>query len=137
MKKVLAAAALVLATGSLSSCGGPPEDASKSEFCGAFQDFAKKISTIDGSSSGDDAKAISALKDFRSKMLDIGTPANISDSARNGFLKTMDQIDGLKDSSKIDDLSKLQDQLSSQEKKDSEAFDKYLNDECGDMMGGS
>ena len=127
MKKVLAAAALVLAAGSLSSCGGPPTDASKSEFCGAFQDFQKSTQNF---SDGDDAKIIKALKDFGDKLQEIGTPSNISDSARAGFEKTLDQIDGLKDDAKVDELSKLDDELSSQEKKNSDAFDKYLTDEC-------
>lgn len=127
MKKVLAAAALVLAAGSLSSCGGPPTDASKSEFCGAFQSFEKSTQNFN---EGDDAKIIKALKDFGDKLKDIGTPSNIPDSARAGFEKTLEQIDKLKDDAKVSELSKLDDELSSQEKKNSDAFDKYLGDEC-------
>jgi hypothetical protein len=129
MKKVLSAAALVLTAGMLTSCGGgPPDDASKSEFCGTFKDFQKDTADL---GDGDDAKIIKAFKDVGDKLEEVGTPSDISESERRGFEKTLEEIDNLKDDAKVDELDKIDDGESSSEKKDTDAFDKYLNDTCG------
>ncbi|QIX25239.1 hypothetical protein ncot_00540 [Nocardioides sp. JQ2195] len=112
MRRLALVGASLALLGGLTACGGAPDDASKDDFC----DAAKKIDA----SSFDDAK--DAVEDLN----DVGTPEDISDDARDGFEFFVDEVG---DADSEDDLPKDED-LSDDEKKQSEAFFKYITETC-------
>jgi hypothetical protein len=77
------AGAGVLLAFSLTACGGgasdAPDDASKEDFCDAYNS---------SSDLGEDASAeeqVEAAKDQADKIIDVGTPEDMSDDEREGF----------------------------------------------------
>lgn len=126
MKKVLAAAVLVLAGSSLTACGGggddAPTDASKEDFCDAFLagPFLEEAPT------GKDFKA------WGDKMEKVGTPKGISKSERNGFVVLLDAIDDLDDSDKAEDINDVK--VSDEDDADAEAFFTYAGETCADQL---
>ena len=121
MKTVLASAALLLAA-LLGGCGGPPTDASKGEFCGVLTDFYDDTAQM---GTTDTRAAVAALKRVADRLEEVGTPSDIPDSARVGFEKTIERIQGLSDDASPADL-----QLSSEEQEHADAFGRYVAAEC-------
>lgn len=99
--------------GGLTACGGPPDDASEKDFCDAWSKVGE----------GSD---FDAAKDAAKELEDVGTPEGISDDARKGFEFFVDEIG---DADNEDDLPDDGD-LSDDEKKESEAFSKYVMETC-------
>lgn len=145
MRTATLIAGFVLVMGSLVGCGGSdsdggdsadsgsmPTSASKDDFCGNFQGLAEDLAGMDPKS--DTASAVKALKDAVAKMRSTGTPDGIPDDARHGLEVTLDAIDSLPDDATASDISGLEDTLSDADKKDADAFDSYLSDECGSLQ---
>jgi len=131
MKRTLLAASLVLVAGTSVGCGGgPPTDASKEDFCGVFEDFDKTLSEMDAEAS--DEEFVKALKDVGEELEEVGTPEDIPDDARRGFEKTLEMIADLEDDATQEDMDKIEDELSEDEQKDTDAFDEYQAETCGD-----
>ncbi|WP_447643996.1 hypothetical protein [Nocardioides zeae] len=123
MKRVLSAAALVLAGASLTACGGgAPTDASESEFCDAMQAAGESIleqSEKDGDEEVDFGDAIDELEE-------TGTPENIPDDAREGFESLIDAMKDL-DGDTVDEVSDNNDELDGDDE-----FSDYYTETCAD-----
>jgi hypothetical protein len=141
MRTATLLAGLVLVMGGLVGCGGDdsdgdaadsggmPTNAAKEDFCQNFQDLATDLGKLDPKA--DAAQAVTTLKDAVGKMRETGTPAGIPDDARHGLEVTLDALAGLPDDATPDDISALEDGFSDADQKDADAFDSYLEDECG------
>ena len=118
MRGALVGAGLVLMASVLAGCGDAPEDASKKDFCDAFEKLGKSGNDFD--------KSKDAFKDLE----DTGTPDDIPADARKGFeliLDIADKADSSKDAEKrVEDLSK-------DDQKKVEAFSTYTVKKCLDM----
>ncbi len=121
MKRVLSAAALVLAGASLTACGGgAPTDASESEFCDSMQSADESIleqSEKDGDEKVDFGDAIDELEK-------TGTPENIPDDAREGFESLIDAMKDL-DGDTVDEVSDNNDELDGDDE-----FSDYYTETC-------
>ncbi|HEY1133794.1 MAG TPA: hypothetical protein VGE77_04400 [Nocardioides sp.] len=121
MKRVLSAAALVLAGATLTACGGAPTDASESDFCDAFESAFTDVgeqAMKEGDEEVDFGDAIDELEE-------TGTPEGISDDAREGFENL---VDALKDAD-----GKTVDELNEEDSDDldgDEAFSTYYAETC-------
>lgn len=131
MKHALLAASLVLVAGTTVGCGGgAPTDASTDDFCGVFDDFYKTASEL--GADAEDSEVIKALKETGEKLEEVGTPEDMPDDAREGFELTVETIAELDEDATQEDLEKLEEEFSAEEKKKSDAFDKYLEETCSD-----
>lgn len=122
MRRLLAAACLVLVAGTMSACGGAggaPEDASKKDFCKA----------IEGAPT-DDKPSQDDVDEWAEELKDTGTPDDISDDARNGFEVLVEaledaDVDELDDNSSFEDVVKDKD-----DRKDVTKFFEYYGKTC-------
>lgn len=133
-------AGLVLTMGGLVGCGGDdgdsesgglPRDASSEDFCANFEQLAKDLGAF--SSDSDPAEAISKMQDASEKMRDTGVPESATDEQAEGLEVTLDAIDGIDADASLDDLGSLEDQFSEAEQEKADAFDDYLDEECGEI----
>ncbi|WP_028474536.1 lipoprotein [Nocardioides alkalitolerans] len=122
MKRVLSVAALVLAAGSLSACGGgpgadAPTDASVDDFCAAF---AGIVDYLD-----EDGETFQAA-DYADKLAEVGTPEDISDEARSGFELYVEAFEDLGNDASEDEV----DDAEVEDNGDTDAFDDYAAEAC-------
>ena len=138
MKHALIAATLVLVAGTTAGCGGsdgPPADASKDDFCGNFKSIAEDLGKLGADAK--DSDVVKAIKDAGSKLEDTGTPSSISDDGRKGFELEVKKIDDLDSNATKDDIDKIDSDLSDTEQKQVDAFNKYVDDTCGNSSDSS
>lgn len=140
MKTGLVVAGLVLTMGGLVGCGGDdgdsesgglPRDASSEDFCANFEQLAKDLGAF--SPDADPAEAITKMQDASEKMRDTGVPESATDDQAEGLEVTLDAIDGIDADASLDDLGSLEDQFSEAEQEKADAFDDYLDEECGEI----
>ena len=133
-------AGLVLTMGGLVGCGGDdgdsesgglPRDASSEDFCANFEQLAKDLGAF--SPDADPAEAITTMQDASGRMRDTGVPESASDDEAEGLEVTLDAIDGIDADASLDDLGSLEDQFSEAEQEKADAFDDYLDEECGEI----
>lgn len=136
IKRPLAAAgSAVLLAFTLAACGGgAPTDASKEDFCDAVnsdandEEFTKALEDKDG------GKLLDLIQEQVDEIEEVGTPEDISDDEREGFEILLEQVDNLSE----DDIEQaINDQkdpfeadLSSDEKKKVDAYNKYETETC-------
>ncbi|MBB6627854.1 hypothetical protein H5V45_11050 [Nocardioides sp. KIGAM211] len=129
MKLTLLAATLALVAGTTAGCGGgAPEDASVKDFCANFAAIEKDFTQL-----GEDAKdadIVKALKKAGDKIEETGTPKGISEDARKGFELTIKLIKDLPDDASEEEITKLTDDLSKDEKAQEKAFNDYQTKTC-------
>ena len=119
MRQLLAAAGLVLAAGTLTACGSPPDDASVGDFCQAVA-----AAPIQDEPSQDD------IDEWHDTLDDTGTPEDISDDERNGFEVLVEALDDA-DVDDIDDDPDFNDVVKdSDDRKDIEKFFAYVAETC-------
>ena len=128
-----AAGAAALLAFSLSACGGgasdAPTDASKDEFCGAWNDAFEPLATAEEEPS---EKQFEEFQDGMDDLVDVGTPEGTPDDAREGFEIF---VDAVKDAS-YDDFKEGGDDLPNVSEDDSakaEAFIEYAVGECTEI----
>lgn len=109
----LVGASLALLGGMTAACGGSPDDASKDDFCKAYE-------KIDGESFDD-------VKDAAEELGDVGTPKEIEGDARDGFEKMLDIVD---DADNEDDATEAIDDLDSDDTKKIRAFTEKASEVC-------
>ena len=140
MKTGLVVAGLVLTMGGLVGCGGDdgdsesgglPRDASSEDFCANFEQLAKDLGAF--SPDADPAEAITKMQDASEKMRETGVPESATDDQAEGLEVTLDAIDGIDADASLDDLGSLEDQFSEAEQEKADAFDDYLDEECGEI----
>lgn len=130
MRRLLAGASLVLVAGMTAACGGPPDDASKGEFCKTIEEVPIGE---DGKVSQDD------WDEWLDDLEETGTPEDISDDERKGFETSVDllrDVDVDEDSDISKQLEEAEDDLDDDEKDNTEKFDEYVSDTCQDTSGG-
>jgi hypothetical protein len=127
------AASLALSLGACSDDEGgsgseAPANASKEEFCGAFNDLFDDV--LAKASTDDSAAAVRALKKWAADIGEIGTPAEMPDDARNGFEVFVDQTRDLDEDATLADLEKFGEDVSDSDRADAEAFSDWTQDNC-------
>ncbi|WP_299930500.1 hypothetical protein [uncultured Nocardioides sp.] len=135
----------VLLVGTVTSaCGGggsgAPSDASTDGFCEAanslMSDLAPEDTTTPELPSDEDMAQ--AVKDWASRMEEVGTPEDIPDDARKGFEAVVDQakeIDAADFSMEnLEDLEKGGADASQEVEEQADAFGDYLTETCGNPM---
>lgn len=119
MRRLLSAAGLVLVAGTMTACGGPPDDASKSDFC----------KSIAAAPSGEKPSQ-DDVDDWVDELKDTGTPKGISDDERSGYEVLVDALD----EADVDDIgedSGFEDVVKdSDDRKDVEKFFAYYAKTC-------
>jgi len=134
----------VLLVGTVTSAcgggGGAPSDASKDGFCEAANSLVSDLMP-DDLTTGElpsDQDMAQAVKDWGSRMEEVGTPEDIPDDARKGFESVVDQAKDIDAADfSMDDLEDVEGggaDASAEEKKQAEAFDTYLTETCGNPM---
>ncbi len=134
----LLAASLVLIGGSTLACGGSdgaPAEASKDDFCKTQISIMDDIDMTNPEQKPDEGELASALQAWGKRMEKVGTPKGISDDARAGFEQIVEQAKDIdpEDLDK-DNLSKLDEELSGDDKKQGEAFATYVTETCAEMI---
>ncbi|GAB6986618.1 hypothetical protein JCM10369A_31420 [Nocardioides pyridinolyticus] len=133
-------AGLVLTMGGLVGCGGGdgdsesgglPRDASSADFCANFEQLAKDLGAFTADS--DPADAIAQMQDASEEMRATGVPESATDEQAEGLEVTLEAIDGIDPDSSLEDLSGIEDQFSEAEQEKADAFDDYLDEECGEI----
>lgn len=129
-------ASLLLVAGTTAACGDDsgsndasdaPQSASTDDFCDAYNGLFDKLMSSDSPS---DDEAVKAFKDWASEMTNVGTPEDMPDDARRGFEVAISTISDIDDDASQKDLENLDDQLSDDEKKDSQAFGAWATETC-------
>ncbi|RYP88714.1 hypothetical protein EKO23_02195 [Nocardioides guangzhouensis] len=119
MRVALVGAGMVLMAGMLAGCGDDaPENASKEDFCDAFEAV--------GSAGDDFDKGKERLQDLK----DTGTPEDIPDDAREGFDILLGVVE---DADSADEVDKAAEDLSKEDTKKVEAFTTYTIKKCTDL----
>lgn len=122
MKRVLSAAALVLAGATLTACGGAPTDASEDDFCDAMEAAGQSLADQSEKDGGDKVDFGDAIDELES----TGTPEDIPDDAREGFESILDAMKDL-DGKTVDEVSDESDDLDGDEE-----FGDYYAETCSD-----
>ena len=136
--------AAVLLVGTVTSAcgggGGAPSDASKDGFCEAANSLMSGLMPEDLGTAElpSDEDMAQAVKDWGSRMEEVGTPEDISDDARKGFEAVVEQAEEIDASDfSMDNLEELERggaDASAEEEKQAEAFGDYLTDTCGNPI---
>lgn len=135
---------VVLLVGAITSgCGGgggAPSDASPDGFCEAANSLLTDVVPDDLGTPElpTDEQVAEAVKDWGSRMEEVGTPEDIPDDARKGFEAVVDEareIDAADFS--VDDLEDLGsggDDASEEVRQQADAFGDYLTETCGNPL---
>ena len=119
MRRLLAAAGLVLVAGTMTACGGAPDDASKADFCKAVE-----AAPCDEKPSQDD------VDEWVDELNDTGTPDDIGEDERNGFEVFVEALDDA-DVDDLDDETSFEDVVEdSDDREDVEKFFAYYAETC-------
>lgn len=134
----------VLLVGAVTSAcgegGGAPTDASKDGFCEAANSLMSDLLPEDLSTPElpSDEDMAQAVKDWGSRMEEVGTPDDIPDDAREGFEAVVDQareIDAADFSiEKLEELEQGGADASKEVEEQADAFGDYLTETCGNPM---
>lgn len=118
-------------TGDSSGDDGPPTDASTEEYCGVVND-PTYFEELDQNS--DEQDYVDAVQAIAGDLRDVGTPDDISDDERDGFVIQLDAVDDL-DADDIDfegDEDPLLAGLSDGDREKVEAYRAYESETCPD-----
>lgn len=124
-----AVAAATLLSLSLTACGGPPSDASKTEFCAVAND---RTWITDLGTAPDGKEIVDGFKSWSEDLAEVGTPEGISDDARKGFEVTVDYLGDLDpdDFEDLSDAADVTDDLSEDEQEEVDAYNVYVTETC-------
>jgi hypothetical protein len=120
--------------------GGAPSDASEDGFCEAANSLLTDLMPDDMSAPEvpSDEDMARAVKDWGTRMEEVGTPEDISDDARAGFEAVLDQIEEIEASDfSAENLEELGDggaEASEEVQRQAEEFGDYVTETCGDPM---
>ena len=120
--------------------GGAPTDASEKEFCQTQSSLLEDLLPEDMANPElpSDEQMAEAVKDWGSKLEEVGTPEDIPDDARKGFEAVVEQADEIDASDfsieKLEELEAGGKDASAEAKKQAAAFEKYLTDTCGNPL---
>jgi len=136
--------AVLLVGAVTAACGGggsgAPGDASEDGFCEAANSLLTDLMPEDMSTPEvpSDEEMAQAVKDWGTRMEEVGTPEGISDDARAGFEAVLDQIDEIEASDfsteNLEELGTGGAEASEEVQRQAEAFGDYVTETCGDPM---
>lgn len=141
-RRLAALSAPALLVLSLTACGGgdgsgAPEDASKEDFCKAYEAEPEfDAAGLQDASPEEQAKAIKdALDELVDNFAEVGTPEDIPDDAREGFEISIDKAgdlsqDDIEKAIKEKDEDFLDADVSGDDKEKVDAFDDWARDYC-------
>ena len=135
----LAALALVT-TASLTACGGgAPTDAAAEDFCAAqasmLEDIDVDLDDPDGAPT--EEEMADAMHSWADRILEVGTPEDMPEDAREGFEEVADQAQSLTaEELAAEDPSEFSDGLSEEVEAKVQAYSAYVSETCGGVMGG-
>lgn len=137
----LLAGAVASACGSGGSVGGgAPTDASEKEFCQTQTSLLEDLMPADMSDPQlpSDQQMAQAVKDWGTKIGEVGTPEGISDDAREGFERVVEMAEDIDPADfsieKLEELEAGGEEASAEAKKQADAFEKYLTETCGNPL---
>jgi hypothetical protein len=126
------------------ACGGggsgAPSDASEDGFCEAANSLLTDLMPDDMSvpEVPSDEEMAQAVKDWGTRMEEVGTPEGISDEAREGFEAVLAQIEEIEASDfsaeNLEELGNGGAEASEEVQRQAEAFGDYVTETCGDPM---
>lgn len=134
---------VVLLVGAVTSgCGGggAPSDASPEGFCEAADSLLSDVVPEDLGTPElpTDEHVAEAVKDWGSRMEEVGTPEDIPDDARQGFEAIVDEVREIDVADfSVDDLEDLGsggDDASEEVRRQADAFGDYLTETCGSPL---
>jgi len=137
VKKLSLLAAMALLLGFLAGCGddssggsdgGDSNSTSAEEFCGVFLDMAQTAQEQGADAS--DADALKLLKDLADKLEEVGTPEDMPEDAQDGLQLLIDKIKDLPDDATAEDLAKVEEDFTDEDKANQEALQTYLGEKC-------
>lgn len=120
--------------------GGAPGDASQDGFCEAANGLLTDLMPDDMSAPEvpSDEDMAQAVKDWGTRMEEVGTPEDIPDDAREGFEAVLAQIEEIEASDfsaeKLEELGSGGAEASEEVQRQAEAFGDYVTETCGDPM---
>lgn len=129
MKPALLAATLLLVGGAAAGCGGgAPTDAAEDDFCTTYNSLFTDMAEMADAS---EKEILVKIKEWGSRMEETGTPEGISDDARAGYEQTVEMLGDLDENASQEDFDKIEQDLTDEQKKQVDEFDKYTTDTCG------
>jgi hypothetical protein len=136
MRAAVTIAGMALVLGGLTGCGGSDDgggssasdDASKADFCEAFNGFYEKIVAAGADASS--SEMIQTLKEWAADIEDVGTPSEMPEDARRGFEDFVDAARDIDDDATFEDLRELGNDLREEDDKDGEAFGDWTTENC-------
>ncbi|MBL0746534.1 hypothetical protein [Nocardioides baculatus] len=143
--RLTVSATVLLIGAAASACGGgagggAPTDASEKEFCQTQSSLLEDLLPEDMANPElpSDEQMAEAVKDWGSKLEEVGTPEDIPDDARKGFEAVVEQANEIDASDfsieKLEELEAGGKDASAEAKKQAAAFEKYLTDTCGNPL---
>lgn len=127
----LLVAGLLLVGGSVAGCGGdPPADASEKEFCDTYNSLFADGSLEDVS----DEQIVEEIKAWGKRLEETGTPESMSEEARAGFDRTLQELKSLDPDAGPEDFEKLEEDASDEVRQQMRAFDEFSMSTCGSPL---
>jgi hypothetical protein len=136
--------AVLLVGAVTAACGGggsgAPSDASEDGFCEAANSLLTDLMPDDMSAPEvpSDEDMAQAVKDWGTRMEEVGTPDDIPDDAREGFEAVLAQIEEIEASDfsaeNLEELGNGGAEASEEVQRQAEAFGDYVTETCGDPM---
>ena len=135
--------AVLLVGAVASACGGgssAPSDASRDGFCEAANSLMSDLVPEDLTTPElpSDEDMAQAVKDWGSRMEEVGTPEDIPDDARKGFEAVVEQAEEIDAADfsmeNLEDLEKGGADASKEVEEQADAFGDYLTETCGNPM---
>jgi hypothetical protein len=133
--------AVLLVGAVTAACGGgdsgAPGDASEDGFCEAANSLLTDLMPDDMSvpEVPSDEEMARSVKDWGTRMEEVGTPEDIPDDAREGFEAVLAQIEEIDASDfsaeKLEELGDGGAEASEEVRRQAEAFGDYVTDTCG------
>jgi len=129
MKPALIAATLALLGAATGCAGGAPTDAAAKDFCDSYNSLFTDMAQVSDDAS--EQEIIAAIREWGAQMAETGTPEDISEEARAGFEETVAMIGDLEADASREDFDRIEQDLTDEQKKQVDEFDRYTADTCG------
>jgi len=107
-----------------------PTDANPDDFCAALTRLFDDLSEVTGSTQARQDQALDRVREWGAELREVGTPPSMPTAARQGFDLTLEMIDRLPERAADIDPDELGDDLTTEERTASEAFDDYVVQTC-------
>ncbi len=137
MKHALTAASLVLVAGMAVGCGDGGGDSAKdsesqapttAEFCTSYNSLYDKMQAAGKTPS--QSEIIKTVKEWGVQLKEVGTPEDMPADVKSGYDVGLNTVESMADDATQQDLQKMDDALSADQKKDAQAFQAWVTKTC-------